>query len=85
MLSCDQVVAELASCLDGDVAPEVLRELKAHLAECRTCQAIYDSARKTLRLITESRTFELPEAVSEAVVARIMARIRDRSPRSPSQ
>lgn len=79
MLSCDQVLAELASYLDGQVAPELLRELLAHVAQCRTCEAVYDSVRKTVRLTTESRTFELPETVSATVVTRIMARVRTRA------
>lgn len=79
MFSCDQVLTELASYLDGQLAPDLLREIEAHVAGCRTCEAVYDSARKTLRITTESRSFELPEAVSAAVVARTMARIRERS------
>ena len=79
MLSCDQVITELANYLDDDVAAELRREIEAHVARCRTCEAIYDSARKTLRIATESGTFELPEALSERIVASIMARIKPRS------
>ena len=73
MLSCREVMAELAEYLDEDVAAELRRELEAHLQQCRTCNVLYDSTRKTLRVLTESRCFELPVDLS----ASIMARIRD--------
>ena len=76
MYSCDQVMAELADYLDGQVAAEIRRELELHLAHCRTCQALYDSARKTLTIVTESRSFELPEEISTWILERIMAKVR---------
>jgi anti-sigma factor (TIGR02949 family) len=79
VIDCRDVVAELVNYLDGEVTAELRREIEAHVAECRTCEAIYDSTRKTLRISTEARTFALPEAASEAIVGRIMRRIRDRA------
>ena len=73
MLSCREVMAELAGYLDDDVAAELRQELEAHLQQCHTCNVLYDSTRKTLRVLTESRCFELPVDLS----ARIMARIRN--------
>ena len=73
MLSCREVMTELAEYLDDDVAAELRQELEAHLQQCRTCNVLYDSTRKTVRVLTESRCFELPVDLS----ARIMAKIRD--------
>jgi len=74
--SCDQVMAELVNYLDDQVAAEIRRELEVHLAHCRTCQALYDSARKTLTIVTESRSFELPEEISSRILEGIMAKVR---------
>jgi len=74
--SCDQVMAELVNFLDDQVAAEIRRELEVHLAHCRTCQALYDSARKTLTIVTESRSFELPEEISSRILEGIMAKVR---------
>jgi anti-sigma factor (TIGR02949 family) len=76
MYNCDDVMAELANYLDDQVAVEVRKELEAHLAHCRTCQALYDSARKTLTIVTESGSFELPEHISSRILERIMSRVR---------
>jgi len=71
MLSCDQILSELGNLLDDDVTREVRRELEAHLAHCRTCTVILDSSRKTVRLVTDAGSFELPDRVSERVLQRI--------------
>ena len=83
MYSCDQVMAELANFLDDQVAAEIRRELEIHLAHCRTCQALYDSARKTLTIVTESRSFELPEGVSARILEKIMTKVRGAPRRRP--
>ena len=76
MYSCEEVLAALAGNLDDHVATEVRASLEAHLAVCRTCRVIYDSTRKTLKILTESRSFDLPEEVSTRVMRNLKARIR---------
>jgi len=73
VFSCDDVRAALGDYIDGDVAPEVRSELERHLAECRTCQVLYDTTRKTLRIVTDVGSLEVPEAVSERLLRRIMS------------
>jgi predicted anti-sigma-YlaC factor YlaD len=62
--------------LDGDVAEEVRHQLDNHLGHCKTCQVIYDSSRKTLRIVTDSGSFDLPEAAAKPIREKIMDRIR---------
>ena len=77
MIGCSDFLAEIGSLLDGDVAAQLRSELENHLAHCQTCGVIYDSARNTVRIVTESGSFELPQVVSKAVTANVMARIRE--------
>jgi hypothetical protein len=74
--SCENVLAELGNYLDNEVAAEVRSQLELHMAHCKTCTAIYDSARKTLRIVTDSGSFELPQSLSEPLVAEIMSKVR---------
>jgi hypothetical protein len=37
---------------------------------------LYDSTRKTLRIVTESGSFEYPEPIAEPLVNKVMDRIR---------
>jgi len=75
MLDCRHVVDELSSYLDDEVASALRREIGAHLDECRTCRALYDSTRKVLRIVTDSRSFEIPAEVSQRIVRRLMEKI----------
>lgn len=72
MISCRDFISELGNLLDEDVAIEIREQLEAHLAHCNTCQVLYDSTRKTLRIVTESGSFEYPEPL----VSKVMDRIR---------
>lgn len=77
--SCDEVLAELGNYLDDDLAREVRSQLTLHLTHCKTCQVIYDSALKTLKIVTDSDSFELPEDVAEPLIATIMTKVRSES------
>jgi hypothetical protein len=76
VISCQDFISELGNLLDDDIASEIREQLEAHLAHCNTCQVLYDSTRKTLRIVTESGSFEYPEPVSEPLVNKVMERIR---------
>jgi hypothetical protein len=74
--NCEDVLAELGNYLDDEAVSDVRRELEFHIAHCKTCTAIYDSTRKTLKIVTDSSSFELPHSLSEPLVARIMSKVR---------
>jgi len=76
VISCDEFMAAFGDYLEGDVATEVRHHLESHLSHCRTCQVIYDSSRKTLKILTDSGSFDLPEAAAKPIRDKIMARIR---------
>ena len=77
MITCDEFMAELGNYLEGDVALEVRRQLEGHLSHCQTCQVVYDSTRKTIKIVTDSGSFDLPEAAVKLSAGKIMARIRN--------
>jgi RNA polymerase sigma-70 factor (ECF subfamily) len=83
MYNCDEVVAALAGYVDEELTDTVRRELELHLSQCRRCRVVYDSTRKTLKILTESESFELPERASERVVARIMMKLRQAEGKPP--
>lgn len=76
MISCQDFITELGNLLDENVASEIRAQLEAHLAHCNTCQVLYDSTRKTLRIVTESGSFDYPEPIAEPLVTKVMDRIR---------
>ena len=76
MIACQDFIHELGNLLDNELAAELRQQLEAHLAECNTCQVLYDSTRKTLKIVTDSGSFEYPEPIAEPLVSKIMDRIR---------
>jgi len=71
-------MAAIGDYLEGDVAAEVRLQLETHLSHCAQCQVVYDSARKTVRVVTDSGYFDLPEAAARPITEKIMAKIRSK-------
>ena len=76
MITCADFMAEIGNYLEGDVADEVRHQLEHHLSHCQTCTILVDSSRKTLKIVTDTGTFDLPDATFRPIAERIMARIR---------
>lgn len=77
MISCAELLAELGNYLENDTTAEVRRQLEGHLARCQTCRVLYDSVRKTVQVLTDSGSFDLPEATAKLMAETIMVKIRD--------
>ena len=76
MLSCEDFRGELSNLVDDQVAQDLRRALEHHLAECRTCQVLYDSTRKTLKIVTDAGSYDLPSELSERLTARILGALK---------
>jgi anti-sigma factor RsiW len=76
MITCDEFLAEFGDYLEDRIPPEVRHELELHLSQCRACHVLYDSTRKTVKIVTDSSSFELPKAVADSITDRVMAKIR---------
>lgn len=76
MITCEEFLAEFGDYLENQVSPEVHKELELHLAQCRACHVLYDSSRKTVKLVTESSSFELPQSACDPIIDRVMAKLR---------
>jgi len=76
LITCADFMAEIGNYLEGDVADEVRHQLEQHLSHCQTCSVLIASSRKTLKIVTDTATFDLPESTFRPIAERIMARIR---------
>ncbi|MGH9496912.1 MAG: anti-sigma factor family protein [Candidatus Sulfotelmatobacter sp.] len=76
MITCDEFFAEFADYLENQVSPEVRQELELHLSQCRACHVLYDSTRKTIKIVSESNSFELSQNVFDPIIDRVMAKLR---------
>lgn len=73
MLDCRQVLAELSNYLDDDVTGELQGAIEKHLARCHRCWVVYDTSRRTLKIVEECSPEATPVAVSERLHARLRA------------
>jgi len=78
MITCEEFFAEFGDYLEGQLSLEVRQELEFHLRQCRACHVIYDSTRKTIKIVSESNSFELPQKVLDPIIDRVMAKLRTR-------
>ena len=69
-------MADFGDYWEGEVAAEVRRQMQSHLSHCKTCQVIWDSTAKTVKIVTDRGSFDLPDEAIKPIVARIMAGIR---------
>jgi len=76
MITCEEFFAEFADYLENQVSLEVRQELELHLSQCRACHVLYDSTRKTVKIVSESNSFELPPNVFDPIIDRVMAKLR---------
>jgi hypothetical protein len=79
MLSCAEFLAEFGDYLEKKAEPGLRARLEEHLHECKTCCVIVDSTRKTIRIVTDSDCFDLPETLGQSIVSEVMGRVRQKS------
>ena len=76
MITCEEFFSEFGDYLENQVSPEVRQELELHLSQCRACHVLYDSTRKTIKLVSEGNSFELPQSVFDPIIGDVMAKLR---------
>jgi len=76
VITCEEFFAEFGDYLEDQVSPEVRRELELHLSQCRACHVLYDSSLKTIKIVTESSLFEIPQNVFDPIIERVMVKLR---------
>ncbi|MGH9703408.1 MAG: anti-sigma factor family protein [Candidatus Acidiferrales bacterium] len=76
MITCDEFLTEFGDYLENRASAEVREQLEAHLAQCHSCLVLYDSTLKTIKIVTDSHSFDLPADVSEPIVDSLMSKLR---------
>lgn len=71
MMECKDVLANLSCHIDGDGSAELRKALEEHIARCRRCRVVFDTVRKTLKIVADAEPFEVPLAVSARLYTRL--------------
>jgi hypothetical protein len=80
VLECRHIWEHISDYLDGNLAPDLLKDVQKHLEHCEICSAILDSTRNILILTADDRVFELPLGFSDRLHARLEEEIKGIAP-----
>jgi anti-sigma factor RsiW len=69
--NCDELLANLPAYLDGEVSGELRSEVEAHLATCRNCRIVVDTANKTVELVRQLPSPVMPQLAMERLYKRL--------------
>ncbi len=70
-VDCDALLSSLSSYIDGDLAPELCREIEKHLEGCTDCQVVLNTTRRTIDLVRDPAGQPLPPEVRERLFKRL--------------
>ena len=70
--NCQELLGSLSLYIDGDLNPELCRELEQHLAGCNDCRVVLSTTKRTIDLVHSPREkTDLPEDVRERLFKRL--------------
>jgi predicted anti-sigma-YlaC factor YlaD len=76
MFSCADFLAEFGEYLDQSAEPALRQQLEEHLRECKSCQVMLDTTRKTIQIVTDSNCFLVPADTAESIISSVMRGVR---------
>jgi anti-sigma factor RsiW len=74
---CQQQLLELSAYLDGDLTPDRMVALDAHLAGCECCGRMAESLRAAIALCRSDEARALPVEVETRAQERVRALLRE--------
>jgi len=79
-MRCRQVVDKISEYLDGELDPELVRELERHLEHCEDCRVVVDTTRKTVEVFCDTEPSPLPNDVHERLNQMFTQKFRKEDP-----
>lgn len=71
MISCEEVLRELANYLDEEISPEMRAQMEEHLHACHNCAVLVSTTYKTITLVATKYVAQLPQGVSARLIERL--------------
>jgi anti-sigma factor RsiW len=82
LLTCKDFLQELNDYLDDNADPGLRAELEAHLKGCHNCWVVADTTKRTLAVFHGMEPKEVPERVTNKVMAALAQKMAERKARS---
>jgi len=68
-MKCGEMLGALSEYIDGELEARLCAEIEAHMRDCRDCQVMVDTLRKTIVLYRARGQSEMPQDVKSRLYA----------------
>ncbi|WP_263365928.1 anti-sigma factor family protein [Edaphobacter bradus] len=75
-MNCTDFLSQLTDYFDGQISPELLEEVRAHLAGCSHCEVVLNTTRQTIEVYRGNDIYEISTELRERLHSAIMAKCR---------
>lgn len=73
-MNCTDFLSQLTDYFDGQISPELLEEVRAHLSGCKHCEVVLDTTRQTIEVYRGNEVYEISDELQEKLHAAIMTK-----------
>lgn len=73
-MNCTDFLSQLTDYFDGHIPPDLLVEVRAHLAECHHCEVVVNTTRQTIEVYRGNEIYEISDDLRERLHSAIMTR-----------
>lgn len=73
-MNCTDFLSQLTDYFDGQISPELLEEVRAHLAGCSHCEVVLNTTRRTIEVYRNNEIYDMSEDLRDKLHSAIMAR-----------
>jgi anti-sigma factor RsiW len=71
--SCKDYISELNDYIDGELDPEICKEIEKHIGKCDNCRIMVDTMRQTVELCREGKCEDLPPELESKLTGLLKA------------
>ena len=73
-MTCTDFLSQLTDYFDGHISPELLEEVRTHLAGCHHCEVVLNTTRQTIEVYRGSEVYDISDELRERLHSAIMAK-----------
>ena len=73
-MTCTDFLSQLTDYFDGQISPELLEEVRTHLAGCHHCEVVLNTTRQTIEVYRGSEVYDISDELRERLHSAIMAK-----------
>jgi anti-sigma factor RsiW len=73
-MNCTDFLSQLTDYFDGQISPELLEEVRAHLAGCSHCEVVLNTTRQTIEVYRDHEIYDMSEELRDKLHSAIMTR-----------